>query len=74
MLRPEEVKPGDFVRHMASGVNEGAWVMKVVLVSGHGDLVVEHLNGGLTVCKANELQAADGQPLQKSAESDDEAA
>jgi len=74
MLRPGEVKPGDFLRHVTSGANKGAWVVKVVLVSGNGDLVVEHLNGGLTVCKANELQTADGQPLQKSDESDDEGA
>jgi hypothetical protein len=74
MLSPGEVKPGDFVRHMASGVNKGARAVKVVLVSGNGELVVEHLNGALTVCKANELQTADGQALQKSDESDDEAA
>ena len=46
-----QVKPGDFVRHDKNEV-----VVKVVNVSENGDLVVEHPNGVLTVCKANELR------------------
>ena len=59
MLHPGQVKPGDFVRRLASGVYKDERVVKVVIVSGNGDVVVEHQNGGLTVCKANELRIAD---------------
>jgi hypothetical protein len=53
------LKPGDFVRHVTSGVSKDERVVKVVIVSGNGDLVVEHPNGALTVCKAHDLRIAD---------------
>lgn len=59
MLHPGQVKPGDLIRHVASGAYKGEGVVKVVIVSGNGDLVVEHPNGALTVCKANQLLIAD---------------
>lgn len=59
MLHPGQVKPGDFVCYVASGVHQDEGVVKVVIVSGNGDLVVEHANGAFTVCKANELRIAD---------------
>ena len=58
MLHPREVKPGDFVRQLAKGVYKGEEIMKVVIVSGSGDLVVERPSGDLAVCKVNELQIA----------------
>ena len=59
MLHPGQVKPGDSVHHVASGVCKDEGVVKVVIVSGNGDVVVELQNGGLTVCKADELRIAD---------------
>jgi hypothetical protein len=59
MLYPGKVKPGDFVRHVATGVDNDEGVVKVIVVSGNGDLVVEHPSGDLMVCKANELRIAD---------------
>jgi hypothetical protein len=53
------LEPGNYVRHLTSGVNKDEGVVKVVIVSGNGDLVVEHPNGALTVCKANDLRIAD---------------
>ena len=59
MLHPEELKVGDFVRPVASSGNKDEGVAKVVVVSGSGDIVVEHPNGALRVCKAGELRIAD---------------
>jgi hypothetical protein len=59
MPYPGKVKPGDFVRHVATGVQNDEGVAKVVIVSGNGDLVVEHPSGDLVVCKINELRIAD---------------
>lgn len=59
MLHPGELKVGDFVRLVASSGHKDEGVVKVVIVSGNGDLVVEHPNGALTVCKARELRIAD---------------
>jgi hypothetical protein len=53
------LNPGDFVRHLTSGVYKDEGVVKVVIVSGDGDLVVEHPNGALTVCKATDLGISD---------------
>ena len=52
---------GDFVRPVASRGNKDEGVAKVVVVSGNGDLVIEHPNGALRICKANELGTADDQ-------------
>ena len=61
MLHPGELKVGDFVRPVASSGNKDEGVARVVVVSGNGDLVVEHPSGALTVCKAKELRIADEQ-------------
>jgi len=49
----KQVKPGE------SGTYKGEGPVKVVIVSGNGDLVVEHSDGTLTVCKANDLRIAE---------------
>lgn len=59
MLHPGELKVGDFVRPVASNGNKEEGVAKVVVVSGNGDLVIEHPNGAFTVCKAREVRIAD---------------
>jgi hypothetical protein len=61
MLLPGDLKVGDFVRPLASRGNKDEGVAKVVVVSGNGDLVIEHPNGALRICKANELCTADDQ-------------
>jgi len=48
-----QVKPGE------NGVYKDQGPVKVLVVSGNGDVVVEHPNGALTVCKANELRIAE---------------
>lgn len=53
------LNPGDFVRYLTSGVYKDEGVVKVVIVSGDGHLVVEHPNGALTVCKSTDLGIAD---------------
>jgi hypothetical protein len=48
-----QVKPGE------NGVYKDQGPVKVLVVSENGDIVVEHPNGDLTVCKANELRTAE---------------